>query len=165
MEATPAATARPGRRSATWLRASAVTLIVVALDQATKALVRGGIAPGEERELLPFLKLVHVHNRGVAFGFLGNGGLLPVLLVTGAALALLVAFFLRRPGVPLLWLPTGLLLGGALGNLVDRVREGHVTDFIHLPHWPAFNVADVCITLGVVTLVLVLDRSARSAAA
>jgi signal peptidase II len=154
----------PRARLAGWARAGAVVAVVVALDQATKALVRSSIAPGEERELLPFVDLVHVHNRGVAFGFLGGGGT-PVLIVTALALALLVGFFATRTDRGLLWLPTGLLLGGAFGNLLDRVRLGHVTDFVHLPHWPAFNVADVCITGGVVVLVLVLERHGRGASA
>jgi signal peptidase II len=150
-------------RLAGWRRAGIVLLAVLALDQVTKALVRDGLANGEERELLPFLSLVHVHNRGVAFGFLGGGGM-PVLIVTAAALTLLVAYFARHTGRALLWLPTGLLLGGALGNLFDRVRQGYVTDFIHFPHWPSFNVADICITGGVIALVLVLDRSGASTA-
>ena len=58
----------------------------------------------------------------------------------------------------LIWLPTGLLLGGAAGNLIDRVRLGAVTDFVKLPHWPAFNVADICITVGVIVLIYVLER-------
>jgi signal peptidase II len=151
-------TGRPG-----WSLASAVVLAVIAADQLTKALVRSSIAPGDRRELLPgVLSFVHVHNRGVAFGFLGGGGL-PVLLVTFAALALLIGYFARHPERSLLWLPTGLLLGGALGNLLDRLRQGYVTDFVHFPHWPSFNVADLCITLGVIALVVVLDRGARHA--
>jgi signal peptidase II len=153
----------PRARLAGWARAAAVFAVVVALDQVTKALVRGSIAPGEERELLPFLDLVHVHNRGVAFGFLGGGGT-PVLIVTAVALALLVGYFAMRTERRVLWLPTGMLLGGALGNLLDRVRQGYVTDFLHLPHWPAFNVADICITGGVVVLVLVLEHHGRRAA-
>lgn len=161
MGAVPVAMAHPHRRSAGWGRAAAVMAVAIALDQVSKALVRGSIASGEERELLPFLSLVHVHNRGVAFGFLGGGGL-PVLLVTAVALVLLVGYFARHTERSLLWLPTGLLLGGALGNLIDRIHQGHVTDFIHFPHWPAFNVADVCITGGVIALVVVLDRSGRA---
>ena len=86
-----------------------------------------------------------------------------MLVVTFAALALLLAYFARHADRPLLWLPTGLLLGGALGNLIDRIHQGYVTDFIHLPHWPAFNVADMCITGGVVALVLVLELGGSSA--
>jgi signal peptidase II len=164
MEAAGETVSAPRQRAAGWWRAALVVLLVLALDQATKALVRGSIAPGRENELLPFLSFVHVHNPGVAFGFLGRGGL-PVLLVTAAALTLLVGYFARHTQRPLLWLPTGLLLGGALGNLLDRLREGYVTDFIHLPHWPAFNVADLCITGGVVALVLVLEHSGRADAA
>ncbi len=150
---------------AMWLRAGVVALVVLVLDQLTKALVRADVAVGEKNEVLPFLDIGHVHNDGVAFGFLGGGGAI-VLVVTFAALALLVGFFARNPTRPLLWLPTGMLLGGAIGNLVDRIRQGYVTDFIELPHWPSFNVADISITCGVVVLVIVLELgNARTAAA
>lgn len=147
-----------------WLRAGAVMTLVLALDQLTKALVRRDVAVGEENELLPFLAIGHVHNSGVAFGFLGGGGEL-VLVVVLLALTLLIAYFARNPGEPLLWLPTGMLLGGAVGNLVDRLRQGYVTDFISVPNFPSFNVADISITCGVVVLVFVLERNARAAAA
>ena len=150
-------------RGARWAFAGLVVLLALALDQGTKALVRSALVPGEQREVLGPLSLVEVHNHGVAFGFLGGGGW-PVLAVTLVALALLLGYFARRAERPLLWLPTGLVLGGALGNLVDRIHQGYVTDFIHFPHWPAFNVADVCITCGVVALVLVLELGGRSAA-
>jgi signal peptidase II len=162
MDAVPAPATAQRTRPSGWALAGVVVLAVIALDQATKALVRSSIAPGGRSELLPFLSFVHVHNRGVAFGFLGGGGL-PVLLVTFAALAALIAYFARHPDRRLLWLPTGLLLGGALGNLLDRLRQGYVTDFVHFPHWPSFNVADMGITFGVVALVLVLDRGAGDA--
>ncbi len=152
-------------RTASWMLAGVVLVLVLALDQLTKGLVRGSLAEGGRRDLLPgVLAFVHVHNSGVAFGFLGGGGW-PVLFVTFAALTLLVGYFVRHPDRPLLWLPTGLLLGGAFGNLIDRLRQGYVTDFIHFPHWPSFNVADMCITGGVVALLLVLDRSGRDAGA
>ncbi len=63
--------------------------------------------------------------------------------------------------MPGIWVPTGLLAGGAIGNVVDRVRDGAVTDFLKLPSWPAFNVADVAITLGVLALLFVVERDAR----
>ncbi|MDO8189563.1 signal peptidase II [Conexibacter sp. JD483] len=148
-----------------WLRAGAVALVVLVLDQLTKGLVRADVAVGEKNEVLPFLDIGHVHNDGVAFGFLGGGGAI-VLVVTFAALALLVGFFARNPTRPLLWLPTGMLLGGAIGNLVDRIRQGYVTDFIEFPHWPSFNVADIAITCGVIVLVVVLEFGhGRTAAA
>jgi signal peptidase II len=150
-------------RGARWALAGLVVALVLILDQATKALVRSSIAPGEQRDVLGPLSFVDVHNRGVAFGFLGGGGAI-VLVVTFAALALLLVYFARHADRPLLWLPTGLVLGGALGNLIDRIHQGYVTDFIHFPHWPAFNVADMCITSGVVALVLVLELGGSSPA-
>lgn len=142
------------------LTAGAVAAGVVALDQLTKALVRDGMTLGERRDLLAGIDLVHVRNSGVAFGFLSDGG---ALLVVGSAVALLalVFFFVTHTGRPLVWLPTGLLLGGATGNLIDRAGAGSVTDFVKLPHFPAFNVADVAITFGVVALVYVLEGPPR----
>ncbi len=146
-----------------WARALVVLLIVIALDQLTKALVNHSLAVGEQRTVIPgVVKFLHAQNKGVAFNFLGNGGA-PVIVVTLLALAALLGYFVRNPSRPLLWLPTGLLLGGALGNLLDRVRQGYVTDFITFPHFPSFNVADTAITFGVVILVLVLERGGRTA--
>jgi signal peptidase II len=81
-----------------------------------------------------------------------------------AALTALLVFFFRHQDRPLVWLPTGLLIGGAAGNLIDRVREGSVTDFIDFPAWPAFNVADIAITFGVLTLLYVLEGPPRHGA-
>ena len=141
-------------------RVLATFLAVLLLDQATKALVRARVAPGDADAVLPFLEIVRVRNTGVAFGLLAGGGTL-VLVLTGVALALLVAYFVRHPERHGLWLPTGLLLGGAVGNGVDRVRLGAVTDFLKLPAWPAFNVADMAITVGVLALVYVLEGPGR----
>jgi signal peptidase II len=137
-------------------RVALVIAGVLVLDQATKALVRHGIDQGTENGVFPGVSLVHVRNKGVAFGFFGGGGwIVPVL--TGVALAALVAYFVRQPRKQGLWLATGLLVGGAIGNVIDRVRDGAVTDFIKLPHWDAFNVADMAITFGVLTLLWVLE--------
>ena len=137
-----------------WGRALAVAGIVVAVDQATKAAVTSSLAPGEHASLVLGFEISHVTNKGIAFGLFGGGGGL-VLVVTIAALALVLAWFARDPARPWLWLAVGLLVGGALGNLADRVRDEAVTDFINPPLWPAFNVADVAITAGAVTLVLI----------
>ena len=139
-----------------WVRALAVVAAVVALDQATKAAVRARLRPGERDELGLGVDLVHVRNRGIAFGLLTQRGTLLTVL-TFAALALLVAYFALHSTRRLLWLPTGLLVGGAVGNVVDRVRHGAVTDFIDFPVWPAFNLADTAITVGVVLLLVALD--------
>lgn len=144
---------RSGARSWGWMLLAAA--LVVGLDQITKALVIGAIDPGEKREVLPFLDLVHVLNDGVAFGFLGDSSQGIVLVVTLAALALVVGWFAFNRDRPLAWLAVGLLAGGALGNLIDRLTRDGVVDFIDFPAWPSFNVADIAITLGALTLALI----------
>jgi signal peptidase II len=124
---------------------------VVALDQVTKQLVATNIARGDAVGVVPGLDFVNTRNTGVAFGALEGGGLIVALLI-GASLALLVGYFLANRDRPWLWLPVGMLLGGALGNLADRAREGAVIDFIDPIAWPAFNVADSCIVVGVLLL-------------
>ena len=132
-------------------------LWVIALDQITKHTIGTSIQPGEVKTLIPgVLHLVYVRNPGVAFGFLGGGGAL-VYVLEGVALVALTAYLAIRPRRQWLWLPTGMLIGGALGNLIDRAALGSVIDFIKLPHWPAFNFADISITFGVVILVLVVE--------
>jgi signal peptidase II len=145
-------------RLSPWLRAAAVAAVVIVVDQVSKHAVRQGIVAGEEHKVLPGLALVDTRNHGVAFGFLPGDGL-AVTIVIGLALLGLLAYFARHTARPLIWLPTGMLIGGALGNVLDRLREGSVTDFIKLPlGWPPFNLADTSITLGVVILVLVIER-------
>ena len=141
-------------------RAALVAAVTVAADQAVKALVRATIERGDEVHLFLGIKLVNVRNRGIAFGMFPGGGIVLVLFAVAALVALLV-FFVRHRDRPLVWLPTGLLIGGAAGNLIDRVRESGVTDFIDLPAWPAFNLADTAITFGVLTLLYVLEGPSR----
>jgi len=144
-------------------RAALVAAVTVAADQAVKALVRSTIERGEEVDLILGIKFVNVRNSGIAFGMFSGGGVLLVIFAVVALAALLVFFFTHRER-PLVWLPTGLLIGGAAGNLIDRVRESGVTDFIDLPAWPAFNVADMAITFGVLTLLYVLEGAPRHGA-
>ncbi len=132
-------------------------VVVVALDQLTKHTLGTWIKPNQVRHVVPGVTLVYVRNTGVAFSFLAGTGAL-VYVVTAIALVALVTFMLMRPQRRLLWLPTGMLLGGAVGNLIDRVARGSVIDFIKLPHWPAFNLADMSITFGVIILVFVIER-------
>ena len=150
------ASAPEGRRSLAFARVGALIAGVLVLDRITKHLVNDGIAPGDVHKFLPAVNLVHVNNSGVAFGFFSGGGAI-VLVLTLVALCALVAYFAMRPTRPGLWLPTGLLVGGALGNLIDRLINGSVTDFIKLPLWPAFNVSDIAITFGVFALLYVLE--------
>lgn len=139
-----------------WARTAAVAAFVLVCDQVTKALVRGGVAQGSDRRVIPGLvTLVHDQNSGVAFSLL-TGSDVVVVLITLVVLAGLTAFHARHRTRGPMWVVTGMIVGGALGNLVDRVRTGSVTDFVKLPAWPAFNLADSAITLGVIGLILIL---------
>jgi signal peptidase II len=149
-------------RTAAFARAGAVIVAVLGIDQLTKHFVRADIAVGQVNKILPGLNFVHVRNTGVAFGAFSGGGAI-VLVFTFAALAVLLVYFAMRPERPWLWLPAGLLTGGALGNLLDRLVNGAVTDFVKLPLWPAFNVADMAITVGVLALLYVLEGRRRDA--
>ena len=144
----------------TW-RWFALAALVVAADQATKALVLARFALGERLELAPFLNLVFVYNPGAAFSFLSEaGGWQRPLLVAFAlgAAAIVSVLIVRRPQERLLCTGLALILGGALGNVIDRLRFGQVVDFLDFHaggwHWPAFNVADSAITIGAVLLIL-----------
>jgi signal peptidase II len=150
-------------RARVFAKAGLVLAAVVVLDQITKVLVRHGIDVGEEDSVFPAVSLVHVRNTGVAFGAFAGGGIVVVLLVA-AALAALLYYFVTHLDKRLVWLPTGMLLGGSIGNIIDRVRDGAVTDFVKLPAWPAFNVADISITFGVLVLLWVIEQGARDEA-
>ncbi len=135
-------------------RALVACLAVVALDQASKAVVSASLDTGERTGSLLGFRIAHTENPGVAFGFLGGGGA-PLVAITAIALGFVLVWFWRDPSRPGLWLAAGLVAGGAIGNLIDRVRIGAVTDFIDPPLWPTFNVADIAITCGALIIVLV----------
>jgi signal peptidase II len=139
-----------------------VAALVVTLDQLSKLWVR---ANSPRIELLPgFLDLVHVENYGSAFGLLANQTFLIITIGIASLLFILLFLHYLPPATTLGTLPIGLILGGAVGNLIDRLRFGYVTDFIdiHLQslfHWPAFNVADAAITVGILTLIYSFYKS------
>jgi signal peptidase II len=130
--------------------------LVVAADQVTKQLADSNIERGHEVNVFFGLDLTNTRNTGVAFGALEGAGLVVAILI-GVSLTLLIVYYLVNRDMPLLWLPVGLLLGGALGNLADRAREGAVIDFIDPVAWPAFNLADACIVVGVFLLLWVVE--------
>jgi signal peptidase II len=137
------------------------SLAIVVADQLTKWVVLARLAPGERREVTEFLNLVLVFNKGAAFSFLAEAGgwQTPILILFAFGAALIVSvLLLRSPGRRMFCAGLALILGGALGNVIDRLRFGHVVDFIDLHaagwHWPAFNVADSAITLGAALLIL-----------
>ena len=148
------------RRRLAWSRAGLVLGAVLLADQASKAAVVDSVRPGTREAVFPGVELVHVRNEGVAFGVLAGGHALVVAVVSAALLGVVV-YFATHAERPLIWLPAGLLMGGALGNLVDRLGDGGVTDFIKVPLWPAFNLADIAITTGVLSLLYVIEEGAR----
>ncbi|MEJ7788418.1 MAG: signal peptidase II [Thermoleophilaceae bacterium] len=143
-------------RVAGWVRALAATVAVIALDQGSKQIVVNSIERGQSENVFFGLDLTNTRNRGVAFGFLEGQTVVVSILIAGA-LVLLCVYFALNATRPVLWLPVGMLLGGALGNLIDRVREGAVIDFIDPVAWPAFNLADTAIVLGVLALLYVAE--------
>ena len=150
-----------------WLVLSAA---IVAADQVTKALVLSMLRPGEERTLTDFFSLVLAFNSGAAFSFLGDAAGWQRYLFAAIALvaACLIVWLLRRGGDRLYCAGLSLILGGALGNLCDRITLGKVVDFLSLHHFipfrhplvawldpfPAFNIADSAITVGAALLIL-----------
>lgn len=143
-----------------WGLAVALCVVVLAADQAAKAVIEDHLVPGEFVPVLGPIELTLSHNNGVAFGLAGGAGV-KLVLVTVLALAVVGFLFARNPLRPWIWVAVGLVAGGALGNLADRIRADAVTDFIAVGSWPPFNLADVAITLGVLLLVFVYLREAE----
>jgi signal peptidase II len=137
-------------------RALAVGALTVAADQAAKAIAVASLDRGEDVNVFFGLDLTHVRNEGIAFGALAGGGL-PLVAIIAVALGGLLAYFVLHSKARLLWLPVGLILGGAVGNLIDRARVGAVIDFIDPIAWPAFNLADAAIVVGVLGLLYVAE--------
>lgn len=137
-------------------------IAVVVLDQWSKWLAFSRITPGESINVLPGISFGHTENEGVAFGLFAGRPLL-VYLLMAVATVVLIGFYLRHRDRPGLWLATGLLLGGAIGNALDRIRSGYVRDFIELPNFPSFNIADIAITFGVLILVLTIEKGSGPA--
>lgn len=151
--------ARP--RDAWFLMAAAV---VVALDQLSKWFIREQLERGDSWEPVAFFKIVHITNSGAAFGILQNAG--PLLVATSLMGMAAIFVFLFNPGFahPLMRAGLALMLGGAVGNLIDRVVEGKVVDFLKAPNWPAFNLADSAITIGVLLLIWAMLQEPRQEA-
>jgi signal peptidase II len=138
-----------------WRRAAIVAGIVVLVDQATKAWIVATRELGERTNVFLGIDLNYVQNRGVAFG--GLSGQDGVIVLVSIALSGLLIFFLLNADKRLVWLPVGVIAGGAIGNLADRARAGAVVDFIDPIAWPAFNIADICIVVGVLGLVYLME--------
>ena len=146
------------------LRYAVLGILLVILDAFSKDAAQRSLADGSSIDLLPFLQLVLVYNRGAAFGFLGeaSGWQLPFFVVVGAIVSIVIVIRLVRTAATQKWFEVALVLifAGAIGNLIDRIRVGYVVDFIELYYgawrFPAFNVADMAIFFGAVMLLLEL---------
>jgi signal peptidase II len=149
-----------------WGALAVVVAAAVAADQGTKQLVSSQLALGDEIDVLGPFTIHHVQNTGIAFGLLASATTL-VIVLTALAVAWMIGFFARSGARhPVLPVGLGLVLGGSVSNLADRVRVGHVTDFLDLRFWPAFNLADTFIVVGVLALLAILvaaDREPRRA--
>jgi signal peptidase II len=152
--------------SSQWIGLLAVAAAAIVADQLTKLIVSSTLALGEEVDVVGPLSIHHVQNSGIAFGLFPTATGM-VIVLTGIAVTWMLVFFARSGGRhPILPVALGLLLGGSLSNLLDRVRLGHVTDFLDFRYWPAFNLADTFIVAGVAVLIgalLLADREAPRA--
>jgi signal peptidase II len=147
---------RYGASWSQWIGLACVAIAALTADQLTKAIVTSRLELNDEAHVIGPFSIHHVQNSGIAFGFFASATSL-VILLTAAAVAWMLYFFARSGGRhPVLPVALGLVIGGSVSNLVDRVRLGHVTDFLDFKYWPAFNLADSFIVVGVAILLLAL---------
>lgn len=142
-----------GARLPDWLAFAAVAGAAVAADQVTKQVVAGTLALGESKHVLGPLELHHVQNSGIAFGLFQGATPIVIVLTSLVVVWLLLVFARSGARHPVMPVGLGLVIGGSVSNLADRVRLGHVTDFLDVEYWPAFNLADTFIVVGVGLLI------------
>ena len=143
-------------RPAHWIALLAIAAAAVAADQVTKHIVASNLALGDAVDIAGPFSIHHVQNSGIAFGLFSSATSI-VIALTAIAVAWMVIFFARSGSRhPILPVALGLVVGGSVSNLVDRVRLGHVTDFLDLGFWPAFNLADTFIVTGLAILLATL---------
>ncbi len=144
-----------------WLALAAIAGTAILADQLTKLLISNRLELGESIHVFGPFYLHHVENRGIAFGFFQGAASL-VTILTAIAVVWMITYFARAGAKhPALSVALGFLVGGSIANLIDRLRSGKVTDFIDPQHWPAFNLADVFITVGVILLLLTIVAAER----
>jgi signal peptidase II len=158
---------------ARYILASSIALVVVVLDQITKLWIQNHMVLFTTRPVIPdFFNIVYVLNRGAAFGFLNRSDIAwqTYFFFAATAMAVMIIIHLLRmahAGDTLLVVALGLILGGAIGNLIDRIKTGEVVDFLDFYwksfHWPAFNVADIGIFMGSLGLLVAFYRMRRPA--
>ena len=164
-ETRSATAATPRRAAGRWLLLFCVAALAILADQASKAYVVRHLGLHESWAPLSALEQVfrftHVHNTGAAFGLFPQGGV--VFLIIAAIVSAVILYYYRQVSSEgwLIRLALGLQLGGALGNVIDRLRLGYVVDFVDAWRWPVFNVADSCVVIGVGLLMLLMLREER----
>ncbi len=144
-----------------WLGLAMVALCALAADQLTKQIVVTQLGLGESVHVVGPFWIRHVNNPGIAFGLFSSWASAVTFVTAGAVIWMLFYFAKAGARHPILPVALGLLIGGSLGNLVDRLRIGHVTDFLDLKYWPAFNLADTFIVVGVAALLLAMVAAER----
>jgi signal peptidase II len=146
-----------------WLSLGAIAVAAVVADQVTKHIVASNLTLGERLHVVGPFSIRHVQNSGIAFGLFAHATA-AVIALTAVAIAWMLAYFARSGARhPVLPVALGLVIGGSISNLADRVRLGFVTDFLDFRYWPAFNLADTFIVVGVAALLLALVASDRNA--
>jgi signal peptidase II len=150
-----------GAAASHWLALVAIALAAVAADQLTKHIVASQLQLADGVHVVGPLWIRHVQNSGIAFGLFAQATAV-VIVLTGVAIAWMLFYFARSGARhPVLPVALGLVIGGSMSNLVDRVRLGYVTDFIDLRWWPSFNLADSFIVIGVLVLLVALMLAER----
>ena len=143
-----------------WLFLAVVTALTIIADQVSKAYVVAHLGLHESwmpiKAIEPVFRFTHVHNTGAAFGLFPQGGSIFLIIAVIVSVVIIYYYHQLPDSAWLVRLALGLQLGGALGNVVDRVRLGYVVDFFNVEYWPVFNVADSCIVIGVVLLALMM---------
>jgi len=143
-----------------------IGLLIVSADQLSKAWVKANLIPGQSVSENGFFRIVHVHNSGAAFGLFQDYSLILTIVACIAVVAIMLGTLISHRYFEVIdnmlgKSALGLILGGTLGNLVDRFRQGYITDFIDFNFWPTFNIADSAVTVGVIILVFSLLHRSR----
>jgi len=148
-----------------WAVLVLVAALAILIDQITKRVVVAHLDLHESWMPLsfidPFFRITRVHNTGIAFGMFPNGGVIYLIIPLIVSAIIVYYYHQLTTDAWLVRIALGLQLGGALGNLIDRIRQGYVVDFLHLEHWPVSNVSDICIVAGVVLLGIEILREER----
>lgn len=158
----PRAAPIPGRPERTpadalqWTGLIVIAVVTIVADQVTKLIARRSFTPDDPFEVLPFFQFTNTRNTGIAFGQFQDNQTI-VIALSVVAITWIFIYFARSGGRhALLPVALGLLAGGAISNLFDRLTQGYVTDFLHIDRFPVFNLADTAITVGVILLLVVL---------